>query len=62
MKYVIGVDYGTDSCRAVIVEAETGKEVASSVKYYRRWKDGKYCIPLENQYRQHPLDYIETLE
>jgi L-ribulokinase len=62
MKYVIGLDYGTDSCRAVIVEAETGKEVASSVKYYRRWKEGKYCAPLKNQYRQHPLDYIETME
>jgi L-ribulokinase len=62
MKYVIGLDYGTDSCRAVIVEVETGKEIASSVKYYRRWKDGKYCIPAKNQYRQHPLDYIETLE
>ena len=62
MNYVIGLDYGTDSCRAVIVEAETGKEVASSVKYYRRWKEGKYCDPSKNQYRQHPLDYIETLE
>ena len=62
MKYVIGLDYGTDSCRAVIVEAETGKEVASSVKYYRRWKEGKYCDPSKNQYRQHPLDYIETME
>lgn len=62
MKYVIGLDYGTDSCRAVIVDAETGKEIASSVKYYQRWKAGKYCTPLKNQYRQHPLDYVETLE
>jgi len=62
MKYVIGLDYGTDSCRAVIVETETGKEVASSVKYYPRWKEGKYCDPSKNQYRQHPLDYIETME
>ena len=62
MNYVIGLDYGTDSCRAVIVEAESGKEVASSVKYYPRWKEGKYCNPLINQYRQHPLDYVETLE
>lgn len=62
MKYVIGLDYGTDSCRAVIVEADTGEEIASSVKYYPRWKEGKYCVPLRNQYRQHPLDYIETLE
>ncbi|GHT84576.1 ribulokinase [Bacteroidia bacterium] len=62
MKYVIGLDYGTDSARAVIVEAETGKEIASSVKYYKRWKEGKYCVPAKNQYRQHPLDYVESLE
>ncbi len=61
-KYVIGVDYGTDSCRAVIVDAENGKEIAHSVQYYPRWSVGKFCNPVENQYRQHPLDYIETLE
>ena len=62
MSYVIGLDYGTDSCRAVIVDAGNGKEIASSVKYYKRWKAGKYCNPANNQYRQHPLDYIEALE
>ncbi len=62
MKYTIGLDYGSDSCRAVIIDAETGKEIASSVKYYKRWAAGKYCDPYKNQYRQHPLDYIEGLE
>ena len=62
MKYTIGLDYGSDSCRAVIIDAETGKEIASSVKYYKRWAAGKYCNPHKNQYRQHPLDYIESLE
>ncbi len=61
MKYVIGLDYGSDSCRALVVEAETGKEVASSVKYYKRWVEGKYCNPQKNQYRQHPNDYTEAL-
>lgn len=61
-KYVIGVDYGTDSCRSLIVDAINGNEIASSVKYYPRWKKGLYCSPQKNQYRQHPLDYIETLE
>lgn len=61
-KYVIGLDYGSDSCRAVVVNAETGEELASSVKYYPRWKKGMYCDPLINQYRQHPADYIECLE
>ena len=60
-QYVIGLDYGTDSCRAVIVEASTGKEIATSVKYYPRWAEGNYCNPKINQYRQHPLDYLDTL-
>ena len=46
----------------MIVNAETGEELASSVKYYPRWIEGKYCIPTENQYRQHPQDYIDVLE
>lgn len=62
MKYVIGLDYGSDSARAVIVNAETGEEMASSVKHYPRWMEGKYCVPTANQYRQHPQDYIDALE
>jgi L-ribulokinase len=61
-KYVIGLDYGTDSCRALIVDAITGVEQASSVKYYPRWAEGKFCQPTANQYRQHPSDYVECLE
>ncbi|MDP4277402.1 MAG: ribulokinase [Bacteroidota bacterium] len=61
-KYVIGLDYGTDSCRALIVDAETGAEQASSVKYYPRWAKGLYCQPTANQYRQHPSDYVDCLE
>ena len=61
-KYVIGLDYGSDSARAVIVNAKTGEELASSVKYYPRWMEGKYCKPSTNQYRQHPQDYIDVLE
>ncbi|MEK6795336.1 MAG: ribulokinase [Spirochaetota bacterium] len=58
---VLGVDYGSDSVRAVICDARTGKELGSAVSYYKRWKQGKYCAPAKNQFRQHPLDYIEGL-
>lgn len=60
-KYVLGIDYGTDSVRALVVNAFTGKEEASEVVYYPRWKTGKYCDPGKFQFRQHPLDYIEGL-
>ncbi len=60
--YVIGLDYGTDSVRAVLLNASTGKEEATSVHYYQRWKTLKYCKPIDNQFRQHPLDHIEGLE
>jgi len=60
--FVIGVDYGTDSVRSVVVNAANGLEVASAVFYYPRWKNALYCQPVSNQFRQHPLDYVEGLE
>lgn len=60
--YVIGLDYGTDSVRAVLVHSATGEEMATAVHWYGRWKEKKYCNPSANQFRQHPLDHIEGLE
>lgn len=60
--YVIGVDYGTDSVRSVLVDTSNGNEIAASVFYYPRWKKGLYCQPSQNQFRQHPLDYVEGLQ
>jgi L-ribulokinase len=60
--FVIGVDFGTDSVRAVLVNAADGTEVSSASFLYPRWKTGLYCDPSKNQFRQHPLDYIEGIE
>ena len=61
-EYVIGLDYGTDSVRAVLIDSQNGSEIASNVHWYKRWMDKKYCNPSINQFRQHPLDHIEGLE
>lgn len=61
-KYVIGLDYGSDSARALIANALTGEILATSVKYYPRWTKGLYCDAKSNQWRQHPKDYLEVLE
>lgn len=66
-KYSIGVDYGTLSGRAVLVEIGTGKEVATAVKEYTHGvmdeflPDGK--TKLEHDWSlQHPADYLKVLE
>ena len=61
-RYVIGLDYGTDSVRALLVNAANGQTVATAVYEYPRWKQGMYCNPACSRFRQHPLDYLDGLE
>ncbi len=61
-QYCIGVDFGTDSVRSIIVDAGNGQEMATAVFHYPRWRDGLFCHASHNQFRQHPLDYMEGLQ
>ena len=60
--YVIGIDYGTDSVRALLADTESGEGIAVAVCNYSRWGRGLYCDTAKSQFRQHPLDYLEGLE
>lgn len=65
-KYAIGVDYGTESGRAVLVDLFDGTEVADHVTPYRHSVIDKKLpgtdIRLEHDWAlQHPLDYLEVL-
>lgn len=59
--FVIGLDYGSDSVRAVLVDAHSGEQIAEAVHAYTRWAQGMYCDAGESRFRQHPLDYLEGL-
>lgn len=56
------MDFGTDSVRGLLINPVSGEVVASGVSYFKRWKAGQYCDPGKDQYRQHPLDYIESVD
>ncbi|NVO32480.1 ribulokinase [Hymenobacter sp. P5342] len=60
-QYVIGLDFGTSSVRALLVDVATGREVAEAVRPFPRWDAGEFCDPDLNQFRQHPLDHLEGL-
>ena len=60
-KYLIGLDFGTDSVRALLTDS-CGKEIAAAVREYPRWKKGLFCNAARSQFRQHPLDHLECME
>lgn len=61
-KLTIGVDFGSASVRATVVDCRTGRELSCGVAEYPRWKAGRYQHPEDHIFRQHPLDYLESLE
>ncbi len=61
--YTLGIDYGTNSVRALIVRCSDGKEVGSATVNYPSGKEGVLLDPRDhNVARQHPGDYLFGLE
>jgi L-ribulokinase len=61
-KYSIGLDYGTNSVRTVIVAVADGREVAASVWNYAHGQEGVILSNDPNLARQHPADYVTGAE
>ncbi len=61
-KYTIGLDYGTNSCRALIVDIDDGTELASSVFLYPSGENGIILDSSDpNLARQNPKDYLDGI-
>jgi L-ribulokinase len=61
-KYTIGLDYGTNSVRTLIVNAANGREVATAVWNYEHGTQGVILARDPNLARQHPADYVAGAE
>ena len=59
---VIGLDYGTNSVRALLVDAHSGAEIAASTWNYAHGTNGVILSRDPNLARQHPADYLEGAE
>ena len=59
---VLGVDFGTESVRVIIVDAGNGQIIGTESSEYPRFAEGLYCDPSTKKFRQHPLDYLEAFE
>lgn len=61
-QYTIGLDYGTNSCRALIVDLSDGTELSTSVFPYPSGDSG-ILLDLQdpNVARQHPQDYLDGI-
>lgn len=61
--FALGLDYGTNSVRALVVDTATGEEVGTGVFQYPSGEAGILLDPADpNLARQNPQDYLDGLE
>jgi L-ribulokinase len=62
VRYTIGLDYGTNSVRSLVVDTADGREVGTAVWNYAHGTAGVILSRDPNLARQHPADYLKGAE
>ena len=63
MAYTIGLDYGTNSVRCLIVDVANGNEIGTAVYEYETGESGIIIDPSDhNLARQNPADYLKGIK
>ncbi len=60
-RLALGLDFGTDSVRALVVDVRSGAELAAGVAPFAQWAAGRHCDPAAQRFRQHPQDHLDAL-
>jgi len=61
-RYALGLDYGTNSCRSLLVDLATGEELGSTIYNYPSGELGVLTDPRDpNVARQNPQDYLDGM-
>ena len=61
-RYSIGLDFGTNSVRALVVDVSNGKEVGTAVWNYQGGRQGVVLSNDPHLARQHPVNYVKGAE
>lgn len=61
-KLLIGLDFGSDSGRAILVDSLSGEILTQASREYPRWAKRMYSDEEQSSYRQSPKDYLEVTE
>jgi L-ribulokinase len=62
-KWTLGLDFGTNSVRALLVDPADGQELATAIHEYETGQAGIILDPAEpNLARQNPADYVRSIE
>jgi L-ribulokinase len=63
MSFTLGLDYGTNSARALVVDCTNGREIGTAVVHYPSGHQGIILNPADHHFaRQNPADYAFVLE